>query len=278
MAIATVDQLVNALANNHSRVVVDKASIANTAAGQLFSLWRATGQPGQGTIPVGAALCNSAFVGAIGFSNQTAPATSYVGWASLACSNGAVSFELHDRIAHMAGLNATLLTAQTVGLNLTSAGLNPPVARLGAADFSDVSWWMEWYADGGATASNATISVTYNNGTTNTLTAVSVGGTVRASRMINLNGLIPASQSGLFIRSIDSVILSASTAAAGNFGFTATRPRTVFSLPVANFTREFDWQLLGIPEAPNDSCLMLIQLASTSTTGTLRGFAKIAHG
>ena len=49
------DQLIDALANNSSRIVIDKASIANAAVGQYHSLWRATGQPGQGAIPTAAA-------------------------------------------------------------------------------------------------------------------------------------------------------------------------------------------------------------------------------
>jgi hypothetical protein len=278
MAITTLDGLINALANNASRIVVDKASISNTVAGQYFSLWRATGQPGQGAIPTAAALCTSALVGAVGFANQTAPATSYLGWLTLNSTNGAVTMEMHDRIAHMGGLNGTLTTAQSVALDLTAAGLNPPAERIGDANFSDVQWWMEWFADTGATASNATINVTYNDGTVAALTPVAVGGTVRAGRMINLNGLVPAAQSGKYIRRINDVTLSASTAAAGNFGFTATRMRTVAPLFIANKGEVYDWQVMGLPEIPNNSCLMLIQLAATTTTGALRGGGKIAHG
>ena len=49
------DQLIDALANTSSRIVIDKASIANAAVGQYHSLWRATGQPGPGAIPAAAA-------------------------------------------------------------------------------------------------------------------------------------------------------------------------------------------------------------------------------
>ena len=48
MTISTRDQLIDAMGNNSSRLVLDNASIANTVAGQAISLWRATGQPGQG--------------------------------------------------------------------------------------------------------------------------------------------------------------------------------------------------------------------------------------
>jgi hypothetical protein len=47
MTISTGDQLKDALGNNASRLVIDKASLSNTAAGQYHSLWRANGQPGQ---------------------------------------------------------------------------------------------------------------------------------------------------------------------------------------------------------------------------------------
>lgn len=42
MSITTRDELIDALANNSSRIVIDKASLANAAAGQYFSLWTAT--------------------------------------------------------------------------------------------------------------------------------------------------------------------------------------------------------------------------------------------
>ena len=77
MAISTRDQLIDALGNNSSRFVIDKASISNAAAGQFHSLWRATGQPGQAAIPAAAAVCNNALTGALNFAQQTSPATTY---------------------------------------------------------------------------------------------------------------------------------------------------------------------------------------------------------
>ena len=58
MTISTRDQLIDALGNNSSRFILDKASISSQAAGTFVSLWRATGQPGQGVIPGAAAACN----------------------------------------------------------------------------------------------------------------------------------------------------------------------------------------------------------------------------
>ena len=278
MAITTRDQLIDAMGNNSSRLVIDKANIANALAGAYFSLWRATGQPGQGAIPTAAATCNNALTGAMNFAQQTAPATSYGAWANAVCSNSAVTIEIHDRLMHMGGLSGIVTIAQTVSVNLNGVTADNMVERKGDANFSDVQWWAEWYTDTGATASNATVAVTYNDGTTGSLTTFAAGGTVRAGRMIPLNNLIPAAAAGKFIQSIDTVTLSASTGTAGSFGFTATRPRMTMPLLLANKMEAFDWAQLGLPEIFNSSCLSLIELCSTTSTGTVRGGGKIAHG
>lgn len=278
MTINTLDGLASALGNKSSRFVIDKASIPNAAAGQYFSLWRATGQPGQGLVPAAAATCNNTLAGAMNFSQQTSPNTSYGGWSNAACSNSAVTVEVHDRLMHMGGLNGTLLTAQTVGIDFNNITADNMAARIGDANFSDIQWWLEWYADTGATASNATIAVTYSDGTTGNLSPIAVGNIVRAGRCIPLNNLIPAGVTGKFIRGIVSVTLSASTASAGSFGVTATRPRMTMPLPLANKMEIFDWAALGLPEIFNGSCLSLIELCSTTNTGTVRGGGKIAHG
>ncbi len=278
MTITTENALLNALANNSSRLVIDKASLANAVAGQIFSLWRATGQPAQGAIPTTSAVPTKATTGAFGFDNQTAPATSYLAWLSLTPGNSAAGIEVHDRIAHMGGLVLNVTTSQTTNLPCDLNTLAPPAARLGASNYSDVQWFLEVYTDGGATASNATINVKYDDGTDGNLTVQAVGGTLRAGRMIPLTPLIPVAQQGKYIRGINSVILSASTGTAGNFGFTATRQRTGQGMQLANMAHTFNWAQLGLPEVPNDSCLMMVVTCGTTSTGTLRGQGKIAHG
>ena len=275
MAITTLDGLVNAMGNNSSRIVLDKASIASQAAGTFVSLWRATGQPGQGAIPAAAAVCNNSLAGAIGFAQQTAPSTSYGAWLNAVCSNAAMTVELHDRLMHMGGLNGTLTTAQTVNLdinaNLATSNLSE---RKGDANFSNIQWWLEWYTATGATAVTATVGVTYHDGTTGTLSA-SLAATRPASFMLPLNGLDPSTK---FIRDVDTVTLSATTGTAGSFGVTATRPRMTIGCAIANFKFVADWAALGLPEIYNSSCLFPIVLTSTTSTGTVRGGGKIAHG
>jgi hypothetical protein len=244
-------------------------------------LWRATGQPGQGAIPTTAAICTNSLLGGMNFSQQTPPATSYGGYAFAYGANSAITIEIHDRLMHMGGLSGTIFTptVQTVNLDVhANIASNNLAERIGDSNYSDIQWWMEWYSDTGGTASNATINVTYNDGTSGDLTVVAVGGTLRASRMISLNGLVPSAASGKFIRDINTVTLSASTTGAGNFGFTASRVRMSMPMNIANKTEVFDWAQLGFPEIYNESCLWPIELCSTTTTGIVRGGGKIVHG
>jgi hypothetical protein len=262
-----VNEIAAALGNSNSRVVIDKASIANAAAGQIFSLWRATGIPAQAAIPAAAAICTGALAGAMGFANQTPPTTSYLSWLALTTGNNATNIEVHDRLAHMGGLNGTLTTAQGA---LTLAGL--PADRLGAANFSDTQWWLEWYTDTGGTSTTATVNVTYDDDTTGNLAAITLGATARAGRLFPL---VPTN--GKWIKAVNSVTLAATTGTAGSFGITATRQRTAVSTDVALKTQPFDWAQLGNSEIPNNSCLFMVMTCGTTSTGTVRGQGKIIH-
>ena len=277
--IENIDNLVKALGNNSSRIVLDKASIASQTANSYCSLWRATGQPGQGAIPTVVATCNNTTVGTIGFNQQTSPITSYGAYLEIATGNAAMTMELHDRLASMGGLSGTVTTAQTVNLDISTLGATNNISeRKGDSNFSDIQWWLEWYTATGATAVTATIAVTYNDGTTGNLSALSLAATRPASHMISLNSLIPSAQSGKFIRGIVSVTLSATSGTAGNFGVTATRSRMTLSAPIANYKFIADWAQLGLPEIYNSSAIFPIVLTSTTSTGTVRGGGKIAHG
>lgn len=277
--IENTNDLLKNLGNNSSRIILDKANIAGQTAASYCSMWRATGQPGQGAIPTTSAVCNNTTLGAINFTQQTAPATSYGAYLEIATSNASTTVEFHDRLVHFGGLNGTLATAQSVNLDLNSfLATDNLSARKGDANFSDVQWWLEWYTATGATAVNATVTVTYNDGTTGVLTVISLAASRPASHLILLNSLIPSTQSGKFIRGVVSVLLSATTATAGNFGVTATRQRMTLGSPIPNYKFIADWALLGFPEIYNGSCLFPIVLTSTTSSGTIRGGGKIAHG
>ena len=279
MTITSRDGLIKALGNNSSRFILDKANIVSQAAGTYVSLWRATGQPGQGAIPAATTVCNNTTLGGMGFTQQTSPAASYGSYMEVASSISAVTVEIHDRLAHMGGLSGTVTTAQTVSLDLSTLGATNNISnRIGDTNYSDVQWWLEWYTATGTTAVTVTVNVTYNDGTTGALTGASLAATRPASFMLSLNALIPAASSGKYIRGVNTVTLSATTGTAGSFGVTASRPRMTLAAPIANMKFIADWAQLGFPEIFNESCLFPIVLTSTTSTGTVRGGGKISHG
>lgn len=274
MAIETADDLIKALGNNNSRIVIQKAPITGFASGQLISLWRATGVPGQGAIPTAAVLCTSSLLGMIGFANQTAPAKSYIAQLYTVNSIGLSTLEIRDRLGHMGGLDGTLITAQTVGLDLLTTGGGLADDRRGDANYSDTQWFLEWYAATGASAVNATVAVTYDNGSTGNLAAFPIAASRPASLLIPLVSAVP----GRFIRGVVSVTLSATTGTAGNFGVTATRLRTSQPQFQTNVGNVSDWQQLGLPDVPNDACLMMNVLTTATSSGAISGGGKIIHG
>jgi len=279
MTITTRDEFFNAMANNSSRVIFDKVSIGSQTANSFCSFWRGTGQPGQGAIPTTAAVCNDSLLGALQFTQQTSPATSYFSLLEAVTSNASMTLEIHDRLMHMGGLSGTVTTAQTVNLDLdANLATDDLDARKGDANYSDVQWWLEWYSATGSSVVTATVNVTYNDGTSGNLTAQSLTTSRPASHMIPLNGLIPAADGGKYIRDVNTVTLSATTGIAGNFGVTATRYRCGNFLPLANARWTAKWDDLGVPEITNNSCLFAIMLTSTTSTGTLRATGKIVHG
>lgn len=270
MSITTRDQLINALANNRTRFQIAKNSIANAAAGQTFSLFRATGQPAQAAIPTAAAICTSALNGAIPFPNQIAPAASYLGLAAFQSPNAGSNIEIHDRIAHMGGLSGTVTTSQGA---LSLVSLAPPAERIGPANYSELSWWLEIYTDLGSTGVNATVAVEYDDASTGNLATIALGATPRAGRFYPL---VPTN--GRFIRAVTGVTLSATTGAAGNFGITVTRQRFTGDMPVANKTERYNWADLGISKVENDAFLMLAMTCVTTSTGAVNGSVTLAHG
>lgn len=273
MTITTRDQLISALGNNSTRFVIDKAALGNSATGQLFSMWTATGVPGAGANPGAAAVPTNATVGALPFPNQTAPNTSYFAYAWMVFSQAFSSVEFYDRLAHMGGLNGTLTTAQTVGIDLGGAQ-NPGAARLGQANYSEVQFYLEVFTDMGATGVNATVNVTYDDASTGNLAAIALGATPRRGR---LYALVPA-VAGRSIRGVNTVTLSATTGTAGNFGFVAVRNLSAIEGASGNFVYPKEWSQLSLPQVPNDSCLFMVVPCTTTSTGTLRGQGKLAHG
>jgi hypothetical protein len=273
MTITSVDGIGNALLNSvPSLLGVNKASIANTVAGQWFALWRATGNPAQGNIPGAVAVCDNTTLGGMPFTNPISPALSYLGGAGLISGNNGTPIIVSDRLSHMGGLNGTLTSAQIVSVDCTVATSNM-VARKGASNYSDIEWWLEWYTDTGATVVNATVAVVYDDASTANI-VIALTATMRASRRLP----ILSTTGGRFIRSITSVTLSATTGTVGSFGVTATRALSIIGTGTAGMLTPHDWALIRAQRVLDSACLEKSVLCPTTTTGALYGHVNLIQG
>jgi hypothetical protein len=77
---------------------------------------------------------------------------------------------------------------------------------------------------------------------------------------------------------LDSSCGFCTSGTAGNFGVTCSRYRAGFFTVVANKAEVYDWASLALPQIANDSCLALIQLCSTTTTGVSKGVVRFVVG
>lgn len=284
MAITTKAQLEMAIDSRFVTFTGSKPNISNVIAGNFMSTWPLAGLPGTGTTPTATpVVLNNTSAGGFNFPQPVAPMKAYLSeiqytYAGTAQNN---TLEIHDRMVHMGGLSGTVTTLQTItGFDLsTLAGTSNLDQRKGDANYSDVQWWMELYVDVGGTNSNATVNVTFNDGTTGNLTVFNVGNNDRRiNRMFPLNAQIAAADQGKFIRGINSLQLSASTGGAGNIGFVATRYRGSVFGDQPNERYRKGWTQIGLPEIFPSSCLSMIILGASTNTGTTTASAKIIYG
>lgn len=173
-------------------------------------------------------------------------------------------------------MSFNVTTTQTTNLPIDLSTLGVASDRIGAADFSEINWYLEVYADGGASASNATIGVIYNDNSSGNLSVVAVGGTLRAGMCIHLNPFKLIN--GLYIKGITSVNLSSAIGATGIFGFTAVRELANCSSDIASKRENFDWAKLGLPEIPAEACLFPMIYPVSTSSGVVKSNGKIIYG
>ena len=271
MAINNLDNLVAAMKNS-TVLPINKASLANQITGSPTSLWRSAGFPAQGAIPTTAAVCDATLTGALPLRTKTVDQDRVLSKMAVAMVTIGNTLIVEDRLMHMGGLLGNVATAQTVNIDI-SANLasNNLAERIGSADYSEIQWYLEWYLDTGSTAVTPTVQVTFHDDTTGSvnvdvLGAIIIPATVRAGRRYKLNPT-----NGKYIKSIQTVTLSATTGTAGNFGVTAVKPLTTMSAVIANILSTFDWSFLNLPKICDDACVSFSIIPATTSSGVIAG-------
>jgi hypothetical protein len=281
MTIASKAELETAMQCRYSRLYSTKTPVnpGNAGTGFNISYWYQTaGFPAAGLAPTTTATAlSNASTGAIPFMQQTSPRTSYLADLNASCPLAGHTVEIHDRLIQISSTAQT--TAQTVtGFDLNSfLSTNNIGNRIGDANYSDVQWWVENNVNGVSTVITLTINVTYNDGTTGNLNGLTGYVNQRQSRMFALNNLIPAADSGKYIRAINTVTSSA-TITPNGIAFVATRYRASLYLEIANQIYNSGWTELGMPEIYNQSCLFPIIIAPAANISTVHLDGTIVYG
>lgn len=235
-----------------------------TMLGKPHSLWLYDGFPGAGVAPGAVAVPTNATAGAAPFTNPSGGRQKWMTQIHMTPSV-ACGIVLYDRLLHIGGLNATTITAQTVGGTITRH-------TGGEGNFA----FVEIYSTIGATATTLTMSYTNQAGVAGrTSPAITFGGTANREQTRAL--MIPLQAGDTGIQSIQSVT-AGTTALAGNFGVTLGHPVANLQAGTSGQMawRDFTTGLPGIPEVQADACLAWLQFPlSTTVTEFGGGYAMI---
>ena len=185
-----------------------------TAASFYSSSWTRANLAG--AIPSTAATCDNTTTGAINLESTVGNGTSQFVVAGISANTSAsCNILICDRLSHSGGLDATSIIPQTT--NLPTAALPRYTNGVG------VMIGLEIYTILGTTATTATVVYTNQDGTPARVTKdVVFGSTVAnaAGRIL----LCPLQDGDTGVKSVESVLLAASTGAVGNFGVTLFKP------------------------------------------------------
>lgn len=276
MTINTRDKLIDAMANTAVAFVLDKPSIANTTAGQYFSHFQSVGIPPVAVIPSAVTVFDSTNPAALQFAEATDPEESYLSWLATYAATANSTLEIHDRLVSKSGLNGTLTGTQDVSIDLDDLLATSNLeARIGLPDYSEVCWWLEWQTQTGSTAVSCTVNVTYDDESTDNL-VLSLAATRRVAFLQSINAAILTSPRN--IMRVNTVSLSATTGAAGNFGVVATRRIATASMEVAGVTRILTAYDLGLPKIEQQACLMAVTVPPGTSSGAVRIYGKSIRG
>jgi hypothetical protein len=81
----------------------------------------------------------------------------------------------------------------------------------------------------------------------------------------------PAGTVGKWIKTVDSVTLSATTGTAGSFGVTAIKRLASFASIAANYADTKDFAALSMPKVGANACINAVYWTTTTSTGNSVG-------
>jgi len=268
MALTTMDGLVAAMAGAQ-RIQLQKASITTVAA-YYYTLWSTAGIPAAGNLTIGnttsGVIPTDATAGASIINAFTGTNTGYaMGWDISTAQPGVIS--IYDRLYHVGSVSALSLATTT----LTS---QPTLSRVPNTDYSQLELWIEVNTAFSATAT--TVTVSYQDGTNAAQTAT-LDSNMSGAPTMRMMPFRMANSTG--IQKVNSITVGGTVATTGTFNVIIQRNIADMTVVSANISRPkqnpFD---MGLPQVYTDSCLALMYLATTTSSGTLFGELVIGNG
>lgn len=265
MAITTLD---GAIAGLISPREFYKASATSEGAGTFQSLWLTAGQPGAGVAPPAFSAgsgytCSNATQGAVPFTDPGGGSETELFKVSGAGAT-AGTLILYDRLWTCSGFGTVITTAQ----NITTPGSLPSRDALGATNGDGVELWGEVYTAPGATAANWTVTYTNQAGTAS---RSAVYAHPANAETVGQMFRWPLQAGDYGVRSCQTFQASASSGTAGSIGITLMRRLATIPLAVPNVAQILDFGAIGMPRLYNGTCLALMVLCSTTSTGIVTG-------
>lgn len=270
MAVTTKAQL--AAASRKGRLAyLSKATTTAFQNWALSSTWLTGGNPPAGAAPTTAVICDKDLQGSIFIPQATGSDKNFIEQVVATVVSQVVNVVLLDRLGHMGGLSANITTSQTVGLDISGSGSNL-TARRGKADYSDVNWYIDCFANTGSTPTTITVNYTKHDDTTGSVDIVTTG-IQQPGRMTLI-----ADAEGKGIKSVQSLSLTPATGSAGNLGITAVRELCSVHLEGVGVQTANQALAVGLPCIENEACAFVALMAASTATGALNVRFKLATG
>lgn len=262
MAITSTDLL---LAGLVEKIFPFNKSSITTVGGAFYTLWNATGIPGAGSLSIGNTgagdIPTDATDGAWPFTNPGGGVLTYLA-RLFAGSSIAGNLYLIDRCWHAGSFSFSNGT-----INATDS---TPVDRPASGD--GVEMWCEINTALSAVACTLTATYVNQNGTGSRTATCVVPASAITARMFPF--VLQAGDVG--VQQITN--LSGSAAPTGSFNMVLLRKLGLIGMPAVGVGSGINPFTGGMPRIYDDSCLALMGLASTTTSGNADGHFRIAQG
>lgn len=263
MAITSVDELITGLIAGQ-RHPWWKNSQTVTAL-RWVSLWKYAGVPGAGANPLPSGASGAApsgtTAGAFPLASAGVGEDLYLAQHAWSCDEAGM-LTMVDRLVHTSGLSGTSIVTQQVQ--------TVPLTR--STDGKGVECWLECYTQLGATSRTATVTYTNQDGTQGRTGTGTIPATMRVGEVAPVQ--LQSGDTG--VRSVQTLILNASTGTAGDFGVTLLKRLADMTEPVSVNGVEANAFDLGLPEVSEQACLAFLYLANSTTPGPWYGSFCIA--